>query len=1201
MKLLNLTTCPLTGTNLIEASAGTGKTYTISYLYLRLLLERRIPVESILVVTFTEAATEELRSRIRNLIHSLLTMPIDPQNCDEITSYLLSLAPPEQITNLLESALRSFDQAAIFTIHGFCQRILQEHAFETGVRFDTELHTDSQGLVLAAAQDFWRDTFYGASPILIQYMLKNSYSVDTFVNIARSLVGQPHISFMPETTEVDSEASEQSFMQAFNKAKESWQQDKESIQSILLSWPHLVRRKYQTRTLHNLFQITDRFFTRTTADPDLFDGFERLTSSMIRQECKGANAPAHDFFDLAQQLQDTSRQLCEEFDRRLLALQIKAIPYIRTRLRLEKQRKNIHTFDDLLILMLEALNSSRKQQVIETVRNRYSAALIDEFQDTDSIQYAIFNALFEGKKRTLYLIGDPKQAIYSFRGADIFTYMQAARAADQRFTLGTNYRSDPRLITAVNTVFSGIEAPFIYERDIPFQPVSSPDRTYETPLVIDNEENVPFHVWYFSSDRFSYRGRAIGKTNAKPLIVSCVSAEIGRLLILAQQGKARLGTRELRPGDIAVLVGTKDEARQVKQALAESNIPAVLQSAGNVFDTDEAHDLLRLLSAIAAPYDERKVRTALTTSLIGYDGERMIRCMESEHEYEKILERFRHFHELWRRFSFMSMITHCLHIYGIRKRLLSFSDGERRITNLLQLIELLQQTCVHQHMNMPQLIQWLATQCDPSSPRLLEHELRLESDDDAVQLVTIHSSKGLEYPIVFCPFLWRSSFVDSTMVLFHDDNLQQCCDMGSDNFARNSARAKQEQLAENIRLFYVALTRARCRCYMVWGRFNQADSAAPAYVFHHNGVSGESFDFVAQLEKHVASLSDQQRLADIHKRAQDSHGTITVTEIREKPPVPKLAPTSSSMEFLFCRRMSRMDVPSHGLSSFTSLTRHKPADEQSADYDEDTLSLPFLSTARNEVAPPVHTLSMFTFPRGAQAGTFFHSLLENTDFTNNDDEIDDELIGHKLNQFGYDNQWFPVIKQFLNTIRSVELTADTQSFSLSMLTSDNRLNELEFYYPIQSISPQSLSSILNRFTGSGVIDSIPEAIGRLDFSPAGGHMHGFIDLVFTCDDKYYLLDWKSNFLGYDFEDYRPDALARAMTEEYYFLQYYLYTLALDRYLALRLPDYRYEKDFGGVLYLFLRGLSPQQGMESGIFFDKPPAGLIESLRQELLS
>ncbi|MFP4416880.1 MAG: hypothetical protein ACLFSB_06385, partial [Chitinispirillaceae bacterium] len=318
-------------------------------------------------------------------------------------------------------------------------------------------------------------------------------------------------------------------------------------------------------------------------------------------------------------------------------------------------------------------------------------------------------------------------------------------------------------------------------------------------------------------------------------------------------------------------------------------------------------------------------------------------------------------------------------------------------------------------------------------------------------------------------------------------------------------------------------------------------------------------------------------------------------------PVPKLAPTSSSMEFLFCRRMSRMDVPSHGLSSFTSLTRHKPADEQSADYDEDTLSLPFLSTARNEVAPPVHTLSMFTFPRGAQAGTFFHSLLEDTDFTNNDDEIDDELIGHNLNQFGYDNQWFPVIKQFLNTIRSVELTADTQSFSLSMLTSDNRLNELEFYYPIQSISPQSLSSILNRFTGSGVIDSIPEAIGRLDFSPAGGHMHGFIDLVFTCDDKYYLLDWKSNFLGYDFEDYRPDALARAMTEEYYFLQYYLYTLALDRYLALRLPDYRYEKDFGGVLYLFLRGLSPQQGMESGIFFDKPPAGLIESLRQELLS
>ncbi len=1199
MNLLDLTTCPLSGTNLIEASAGTGKTYTISYLYVRLLLERRLPVESILVVTFTEAATEELRGRIRGLIHSLLTTPVDPEQCDEITRHLLSLAPPQEITGLLETALRSFDQAAIFTIHGFCQRILQEHAFETGVRFDTELHTDAQGLLLAAVQDFWRDTFYGASPLLIQYMLKKSYDIDTFVSLAKTLVGQPHVSFLPELPEDNEISFEDDFIRAYVEAQQCWRKEKEQIQTILLTWPDLSRRKYQKRTLLGLFRTADHFFSRTTADPDLFEKFDRFTHAALSAESKNGNPPKHDFFDLAQQLSDVSARLIEQLDRQLLSLRLKAVPYIRKRLEREKQRKNIHTFDDLLILMLSALHGSRKHQVIQTVQSRYRAALIDEFQDTDSIQYAIFNALFAGQNRPLYLIGDPKQAIYSFRGADIFTYMLAARQAGGRFTLGTNYRSEPGLIDAVNTIFSGAQAPFIYDRDIPFEPVSAPDKTHKARLIIDNEENKPFHLWYFSSERFSYRGRPIGKTNAKPLIIKTVAAEIGRLLILAQQGKARLGERELKPGDIAVLVSAKEEARMIKEVLAQANIPAVLQSAGNVFDTDEAHDLLRLLSAIAAPYDGRRIRTALATSLIGYKGEQILACMNSEQKFEKVLNEFRILHDNWRKKSFISMITRCLHQYQIRKRLLSFSDGERRLTNLLHLIELLQQASVYQHMNMPQLIQWLGTQCDESSPRLTEHELRLESDDDAVQLVTIHSSKGLEYPIVFCPFLWRSSFSKDDMILFHDENLRQCCDMGSAQFDQNSAVAKQEQLAENIRLFYVALTRARCRCYMVWGRFNLADSAAPAYIFHRGSLKADEADFVAALEKHVGSLGDRQRLEDIRARAGMSEKTIAVTEIEQVPQVPRLTPQSSSMELLFCRRMSRKEVPCSRLTSFTALTRKTAGDDHGVDYDQDTLSLPFLSVAPTLDNQGEQVRSLFTFPRGARAGTFFHSLLEHADFSVEDRDADDELIAGKLKQHGFDQLWHPVIQKLLHSIRSVRISTEGHSFHLSSVTPDVRLNELEFYYPIHNISADTLSSILSRNAGA-IPNSYPQAIERLDFQPTSGYMHGFIDMVLSCEGRYYLLDWKSNFLGYTYDDYTHDHLAHAITEEYYFLQYYLYTLALDRYLAHRIKGYDYERDFGGVLYLFLRGISPSQGMQTGIFFDKPPGQSINSLRRELL-
>jgi len=530
-----------------------------------------------------------------------------------------------------------------------------------------------------------------------------------------------------------------------------------------------------------------------------------------------------------------------------------------------------------------------------------------------------------------------------------------------------------------------------------------------------------------------------------------------------------------------------------------------------------------------------------------------------------------------------------------------FFDGERRDTNLLHLSEILHRTSVEKKSGMIWLVKWLAEQRDPNTQRIDEHQIRLESDENAVKLVTIHKSKGLEYPVVFCPFMYDSSEIGKKEFLFHDenDNRSLTLDLGSDTMEDNRNFAKRELLAENLRLLYVALTRAKNRCHIVWGRINKGETSAPAYLFHHSdGSRGSGEDIVSHTSANFKGLSDADVLEDLKAILNKSGGSISLSEMPKEAKQLSL-PFSAPEGVLKCREFSGRAEQNFRISSFSSLTSGRAHGAELADYDAQQ---PEHEIQEEAEAPAVQKKvpDIFLFPKGARAGIFMHDLFEHLDFTEKDPHITEQLAEEKLRAYNFDLRWQDAVCDMIQNVLSVPLDPGHDDFTLSRVQNDDRLNELEFYFPLNRISPKNLKEIFARYAGDGFPEDFPEYLGRLEFSPAGGFMKGFMDMVFQFRDKFYLVDWKSNFLGDSMEDYHQTALPEIMKESYYILQYHIYTVALHQYLLRRKQGYDYDADFGGVFYIFLRGTDPEKGPDFGIYRDRPAEALIKELCSKLI-
>jgi exodeoxyribonuclease V beta subunit len=1171
------------GASLIEASAGTGKTYTIAGLFLRLILEKNLSVREILVVTYTVAATEELRHRVRQTLAGALRAFAARASDDPFLGALLKkhAGREDDLTARLRLALDGFDEAPIYTIHGFCQRVLKDRAFETGSLFDTELVTDQMPLLRQAVEDYWRRHFYRAGKLPVIFALKNRLSPEGLLPLVRGSLARPFLKLLSPVDGQDAATLAVNLEGVFNSLREVWRGEKDKIRVHFGSGAKWANKPFNDdKQMAEVFRQIDAGLGAPEFPPSALDALETFRSSAIAKAVsKRAKLPApkHRFFDLCD-------ELARAVEHYVIGVKLDTLHYVQQELPRRKHELKIQFFDDLLARVHSALAGGGGAALATLLRRQYRAALIDEFQDTDPLQYDIFRRMFTTEGSHLFLIGDPKQAIYGFRGADIFTYLKASRQAGHVYTLKENWRSESGLVRSVNTMFRVSAQPFVFP-GIGFHPVTARGEADKKPLTVDGQGQPAFHLWFWRRT-----AAEINKGAADQQLPSLVAAEIVSLL----NGSVTLGNHKLLPEDIAVLVPENRHAQLLQDALGQRNVPSVLFTSANLFESREVVETQRVLAAVADPTHESQLMAALATDLMGYTGSRIEAMTSQELEWQQILERFRDYLDLWIRKGFIQMFRSFMLREQVRTRLLTFPDGERRLTNLLHLSEVLHRVSIENRLGISGLLKWIGEQREAEGQVAEEHQLRLETDEKAVKLVTIHKSKGLEYPVVFCPFSWRGANIEhggEEQVFFHENGDGSLVrDLGSADYEAHKQLARVECLAEEVRKLYVALTRAKHRCYFVWGAFRDAATSAPAWLLHP--PPKREPDPVTAQEEHFPKLEDSQLLGDLGKLVEQSqdaegHPSIEVHDLPQ-PTEEAFVPPRFARPALDHRKFTGAIARDWRISSFTSLTANQG--EEQPDHDE------MGAAARAELPAS----GIFAFPGGAKPGTCLHQILEKLDFAQWSQPATIDLVREQLHVHGLPAAEFAeVVVEMLGKVMTAPLDERVPGLTLARLTAAQRLHELEFYFPLQRIAPQMIGKLLQEHRFFGARGSEGREPEGLSFAPVQGMLKGFIDLVFEFQGRFYLVDWKSNLLGSRIEDYNAATLAGEIQRRHYYFQYQLYTVALDRYLRMRLPGYSYEQHFGGVYYLFLRGIDPARP-QCGIHRDRLSEPLVRELGRLLI-
>jgi exodeoxyribonuclease V beta subunit len=1100
---------PLDGVHLVAASAGTGKTWNIGNLYARLLMARGLGVERLLVVTFTDAATRELRDRLRRLLGALQAVfrecanPVDKET--DQARLLVSLLPPDddarrRAVQAVNTALAEFDRAAISTIHAFCGRALRRYAFESGLAFDAEPPAAVRDAQLAAAaRDWWRR------------------------NVALAPGG--------------AEAAAPGF----------------AFTDLLGALQTISRPGIQP-------------------DPDLDD-----------------STPA-------------ARALRVAFD-------------LQARWDAARPDRRTPDFDDILLGMRDALRGPRRDAFAAALRAEYAAVLVDEFQDTDPVQYAIFRDAFLDAPDAppVYFIGDPKQAIYAFRGGDIHAYRAAAAAvpSDRRYSLGENHRSAPGLVAAVNDLFrdpggDGSGAWTFGDPAIPY-----PGDIRAGGGKADLADGAP-------AIQFAELPDGTAEADA-------TAAEIAALLAARPElHEAEKHARPLAPGDIAVLVraGIQYKGPAIAACLRARGIPAViLDKKHSVFQTAEAEAFRLLLAAFANPAHAATIRAALLTPFFGLsaadctilarpDGALPLApdpstsrpqgapptCHSSlvtRHSpvgrypflsrradptapatMTDFLRAFREWAALWHDRGFLAAFARMESDLAFRPRIAAQPDGERALVNILHLSEL-----IHAHVGATAALpaaalDWYLRRAAPDAGD--ESCLRLESDSAAVQILTLHSSKGLEYPVTLIPDAWwrkggKNGNTGAAWHIFHDSGGTLC--VGTSQTATDREAVEQDD--EEMRLLYVGLTRAAYRCIVL----APADSSKI-----HN-------DAFTTLLSHARTL-DLVRPA--HTGSAGGPPAIPFTNPSASflpPPTPPSLP------------------PPHGRGSYSSLS---PTADDHASSDPRDLDPAATTDAVSPAAPPTEppsTHPIFDFPPGTALGSCWHEIFEEADFRAPDADLR-PLVTKKLLSAGLLNGSADARAARTDTVLAmVRATLDLPlddpgggTFRLRDIPWSDRASEWEFDFSSRSAADTTaaLRDILRAHWGGEPADSDHRAflrtLDRWDRPIPKGFLMGYVDLLFRRGGRYYIVDWKSNVLGRRESAFSPAGLRDEMAAHAYFLQYLVYSAVLHRHLRDTLPGYDWTAHFGGIRYIFLRGATLGR---TAIYSDRPSAPLLDALATAL--
>ncbi|KGM53323.1 exodeoxyribonuclease V subunit beta [Lysobacter arseniciresistens ZS79] len=1198
---------PLDGVRLIEASAGTGKTFTLATLVTRLVVERGLRIGQVLAVTFTEAATQELRSRIRERLElAARLVTAEPGDAaatlsrDIVERHLAAGGETRaQLARRLRQAVWEVDLAAIFTIHGFCARLLREHALESGHGFDPPtLLTSDAGLREELAADLWRVA--AADPEVAPLLPRLWTAPKQLQDDLRALLSADPLLPAPVDAGADPLPTLEEAGHALCAALAEHGDDARAEIGRAFDTKVFDGRRARRPSFEKAWATLCAGSVDTGWSRDDAGHLDKLLPERMRGLCKDGladNAPCSPLFDALAAWFDADDRRTAWLHTRTTALLHRIRDDARARLATLKRTRRLQTYDDLIDGVADALAGEQADALVAAVRGQYAIALVDEFQDTDPRQWAIFNRLFgaaregaaESQPPALFLIGDPKQAIYGFRGGDVQTYLAAAAVAEPAPPLDRNFRSRPAVLDAIAALYKAAgagssdaaAAPFLDER-IRFLPVHAGGRRDDADFQRGGTPAPALTVRVLTDPQADPGADGPGNGGGNPKAIdaersrelatgACVAA-IHALLVDARAGTATLNGRPVEPGDIAVLVRSHREATQVQLALSAAGIPAVAAGKQSLFATDEARELLALFEALLHPADDSRLRAALATLLVGLDAAAIAALDDDGAAHARWQQQAQDWRERWQRNGPLALVADRCAAAG--ERLLGLLDGERRLTNTLQLAELMQEA----QARMPGLhgqLDWLRNAIAEADRDDEAQLLRLESDARRVQIVTLHKSKGLEYPLVFLPFIGigRRPRNDARHHTVHDGDrrvLHWKIDKAAPAWKTACDDHAREQQAEDARLLYVGLTRARDALWLATGRF---------------------FDHA------------QTRLAPMLEDLDGLRG-LPMVAVDGSAPAPSPAPLPPGGETVPPPvRVARRELPRDWwVYSFTQLARADAGEgaslaaatraEQGA--DDEALADPAAPVAAIDAGSADEPRANHD-PRfaGSRFGNVLHDVLEHVAF----DAWRDWRVGEPappgqdvplraaLRAGGYpDTDLDDGIALLAGLVGHTLVASLPEGGRLCGLAADARRAEMEFHFALAPTRVDALIDLLHRH---GVLR------GRRAFGARQrleGLMTGKIDLTYTAGGRWYVLDYKSNRLpGYD-----AASLDAAMAHSEYDLQALLYTLALHRWLRFRLgADYDYARDFGGVRYVFSRGLAGDAG--EGIHAHRPAPELVHAL------
>jgi exodeoxyribonuclease V beta subunit len=1249
---------PLQGSSLIEASAGTGKTFTIAMLYVRLVLghggdnnmARALTPPEILVVTFTDAATKELRERIRaRLIEAagyFRTAPneVEVRPADADLLHDLRAAYPEDqwaaCAHRLQVAAEWMDEAAVSTIHGWCNRMLSEHAFDSDSLFSQTLETDQSELRAEVARDYWRTFLAPLDAQSATEVRKWFASPSGLQSEIRGLVG--HADLLP-----DAPAPRDALQEARAKQREhldalkaNWPQWADEIQTLFDDARAKKQFKATSLNAPNCKKWIDKLRDWAN-DPEMlepdFDAtaavWTRFTPAGLAEIWLSGEPPAHPAFVAVESLRAS-------LDARPTAYRdvlCHVARWVAQRFAEEEARRSQMGFDDLLTRLNAALHTPNGARLAEIIRQQYPVALIDEFQDTDPVQYEIFDAVYRiaenDPETAIILIGDPKQAIYAFRGADIYTYLKARRAcAGRLYTLKKNFRSTVEMVTAVNRCFDAAEerpdgeGAFLFRDeeagDNPLPFVAAEAHGRKDRLQAEGFNLPALTAWWLPS---AEDGKPLGKTAYLNNMAASCATEMVRLLNLGQHGEAGFvgarGTAPLRPADMAVLVNNGTEARAIRAALAGRGVRSVyLSDRDSVFQTDQAGELRHWLAACADPDNGRLIRSALATVVLGLDWAALDTFNRDELAWEACVLQFRGYRDCWRKKGVLPMLRRLLNDFHVPQRLLGQTaaaavNGERVLTNFLHLAELLQQASA-QLDGEHALIRYLDEQIhDPGAGAGGDaRQLRLESDAGLVQVVTVHKSKGLEYPLVFLPFActYRPASAKDMPLKWHDAAGQLHITLGDLDAL---PRVDRERLGEDLRKLYVALTRARYATWVGLAPIANVELSALGYLLNGGkpvastelaGLLERLADGCAQVRVAGAPLANDEPFVQLDVQQRRGSARKLLKRVRENWWIASYSSLGKDNGVIGGGTAITLPTPvadAHE-DAQTEASREAP-ETRSEDVFHELLEAGTLDDAEEVLSAPATPSSptspalaadetLHGFLRGADAGSFLHDLMEwaaNEGFEKvaANAQLVRDTVARRCNLRGWPSWIEPLTDWLLHLLRTpLKLpSVDGEPVSPVVLSKLNSyMAEMEFWLAAHTVDTLVLDQLVTHLTLDGA--------ERPALAPTqlNGMLKGFIDLVFEHEGRYYVADYKSNWLGPEDSAYTSTRMRAQILHSRYELQYVLYLFALHRLLKVRLPDYDYERDVGGAVYLFLRGgRAPGQGLH----VERPPRELIEAL------